>query len=160
MTRNKINAIHYLLLIAKLLWIVPVIILYIHYFFPQNWGFFLVKPREPMINIYRVENGISNNKPLIQNNMSYGIGISRKGRVLFKELSKLINDNKSLLWKPLYEDSLSNVIKYGNFIFIPGNSHFYKGKFLITKAEQLPDSSIKSGAGFNPSRQYILGEIR
>jgi len=113
-----------------------------------------------MINIYRVENGIANNKPLIQNNMSYGIGISRKGRVLFKELAKLINDNKNLSWKPLDEDSLSNVIKYGNFIFISGNSHFYKGKFLITKAEQLSDSSIKSGAGFNPARQYILGEIR
>jgi len=157
MTRDKIT-IRSVLLFAKLLLIVPVIILYIHYFFPQNWGFFIVKPREPLYNIYRVENGNADHRSIIKNNMSYGIGISREGRILYRELSKLIKDNSNLLWKPYDADSISRLIKNGNFILLSGEPHFFKGKFLITKEEQAYSSKNRLRA--IPLSQYILGETR
>ena len=160
MQPNKINFSRNLPLTAKLLLLAPVMILYIHYFLPQNWGFFIKKPNAGMINVYKVDNG-NISGPFIQNNMSYGMGVSRKGRVLYKELSILINDHKNLVWQFLDKDSLSQLIRNGSYILIPRNTNkFYKGKYLITRAEQLSDSAIKSGTAFIPTPQYALAEIR
>ena len=67
--------------IIKLPVIVVVVILYIHYFLPQNWGYFAMKPAKTFFNVYRVHDGIVQKKPLIPNNMSFGMGVSRNGRV-------------------------------------------------------------------------------
>ncbi len=71
---------------TKISVILVVASLYIHYFLPQNWGYFVKKPAQSFFNVYRVHNGAIQNSALIDNNMSYGIGISRKGRVYYKEL--------------------------------------------------------------------------
>ncbi len=161
MLRNKINSAGQLLLIAKLLFIVPVIILYIHYFFHQNWGFFIVKPHGPTINIYQVNDERINKEPLIKNNTGYGVGMSRKGRILYHEFSRLINDRKNLLWKHLNKDSLLQIIKTENFTVIyTNNSLLDKGKLLITKEELLPGLSMKSVATSVAPLQYTLAEIR
>jgi hypothetical protein len=147
--------------IIKLFITVGVIILYIHYFFPQSWGFYTLEPKQPLYNIYIVHNGILNEKQLIRNNLSYGMGISMKGRILFSELYMII-DNKNLLWRPLIEDSLNYIIKHGNYISISTGNEYsaFKGNFLITKTVRPSYSDLKNGKKFYSSKYYILTNIR
>src|SRR4026207_1972933 len=86
----------YISAVIKLTVIVGVVILYIHYFLPQNWGYFVTKPVQTFFNVYRVHNQTVQNSPLIPNNMSFGMGISRKGRVYYKELIKIVNHNRHI----------------------------------------------------------------
>ena len=92
MTQQGINSINFAIRIGKILLILPVIILYIHYFFPQRWGFFILKPRSAGINIYPIHDGKAIKDKGIRNNVSYGLGISRQGRFYYKELSRLIDE--------------------------------------------------------------------
>src|SRR5688572_30188575 len=115
--------------------IVGVVILYIHYFLPQSWGYFVVKPVQTFFNVYGVHHGIVQTTPLIPNNMSFGMGISRKGRVYYKELIKILNDNKHIPWKSLPEGefSLLSLADYDT-LYIDNAKRFFTGKMLITSS--------------------------
>src|SRR5258706_14218158 len=90
----------------KLSVVMVVVILYIHYFFPQSWGFYTIESKQPLYNIYMVHSGIADKEPFLKNNLSYGMGISLKGRMLYNEIYNIV-DNNNLPWKPLIEDSLN-----------------------------------------------------
>lgn len=159
MSKNE-NTKNFARRIGKLLLLLPVIILYLHYFFPQRWGFFILKPRSAGLNIYQVLDGKIVSTSILHNNVSYGLGISRKGRFLYKELSRLIDENKNLSWKPLHDspltfvaDSTYTIISYRTYGFEPG-------KYLITKTQAIADSSILKSKEIIPVMQYSLAEIR
>ena len=144
--------------IIKLPVIVVVVILYIHYFLPQNWGYFAMKPAQTFFNVYRVHNGVVQNGPLIPNNMSFGMGISRKGRVYAKELIKILNYNKHIPWKPLYEGSFSFLSQDMDYdtLYIDNAKSFFTGKLLITISERLSDTMILKHKSIPVAKQYIL----
>lgn len=158
MTRKKIIR-KDLLQIVKILLILPVIILYIHYFFPQRWGFFILKPRSAGINIYPIHDGKAIKNQGIGNNMSYGLGISRKGRYYYKELSRLIDDNKNLSWRPLADSQTTFMNE--PYIVIPSAMYGFKpGQYLITQMQKVSDSFIKNSNKIIPAKQYSLADIR
>ena len=160
MTQQGINSINFAIRIGKILLILPVIILYIHYFFPQRWGFFILKPRSAGLNIYPIHAGKAENNSIVHNNMSYGIGISRKGRYLYKELSRLIDENKSLSWQP-FPDSQTIPVNGSTYTQIPLNRYgFEPGKYLLTKTQTVPDSFLINNKKIISARQYSLAEIR
>jgi hypothetical protein len=99
--------------IIKLLLTVMVVILYIHYFFPQSWGFYTIEPKQPLYDIYVIHDGMADKKSLIKNNISYGMGISIKGKILFNELYGIVN--KNLPWKQLIEDSLNYITTHETY---------------------------------------------
>src|SRR5450432_191959 len=117
--------------ISRFLLIAMVVILYIHYFFPQSWGFFTIPPRQPLIDAYVVRNGVADKKRFFTNNMNYGMGICRKGIVIYTALIKLIRQNKNLVWEPLHDDSLLYLTKHGRYVsvFTGDPQGIYKGKF-------------------------------
>ena len=94
MIDKNIISVKFLSAVTKLSITACTVILYLHYFIPQSWGFFTIEPIQPLLNAYTVHNGVINNKSLIANNMSYGMGISRKGIILFNGLVKLIEDTE------------------------------------------------------------------
>ena len=108
-----------------------------------------------------VHNGIADKERFLKNNLSYGMGISLKGRMIYKELYNII-DNKNVSWKPLIEDSLNYITQYGNYILLSRSSEYYalRGNFLITKTDRPSYLMLKSGEQFHPSKQYILVDIR
>src|SRR5258706_10192000 len=110
--------------IIKLSLVVMVVVLYIHYFFRQSWGFYTIESKQPLYNIYMVHNGIADKERFLKNNLSYGMGISLKGRMIYKELYNII-DNKNVSWKPLIEDSLNYITQYGNYILLSRSSEYY-----------------------------------
>ena len=138
------------------------VIVYIHYFYHQSWGYFTIDPKQPLINIYAVNDGALSNEPVIKNNMSYGMGISRKGIILYNELAKLISTNKNLVWKKLNEDSLLYIVKSGKDIGLISNDDLSigKGRFILTKTERVPFQTIKGGKKFIPAQYYTLTDIR
>lgn len=108
-----------------------------------------------------VHNGIADKEPFLKNNMSYGMGISLKGKILYNELYRITN-NKNLPWKLLIEDSLNYITQHENYILISTGSEYatFRGNFLITKTERPSYLILKNGEGFHPSKQYILAGIR
>ena len=145
----------------KLFVIALVAILYIHYFIPQSWGFYTIEPRQPLYNIYIIRNGIADKTALIKNNISYGMGISLKGKMLYTELYSIIG-NKGLVWKPLIDDSLDYITQHGNYTLISSAIGLtaFKGKFLVTKTNRPSYLMLKKGEWFNSLRQYVLADIR
>jgi hypothetical protein len=154
---NRKNSVQSLLLFFKLALLAPVIIFYFHYFFPQNWGFFTVKPSQPMLRIYEVSGGIIH--PMY-NNMSYGMGISRKGRITYHQLSTLSKRNINLTWRTFSTDSILHTNSLHNFDLIPvGKKLSIKGKYIIVK-EQLSKSSLNSKTLQTVPLEYTVAEIR
>jgi len=136
------------------------VVLYIHYFIPQSWGFYTIEANVPLYNIYKVHNGIADKTTLIKNNMSFGMGMSRKGKILFDELYKIIN--KDLPWKSLNEDSISYITHNNKYTLIPNPSKdgTLNGNFLITKTDRPSYLNLKNDEKFHPAKQYILVDIR
>jgi len=139
-----------------------VVVLYIHYFFPQSWGYFTIEPRQPIINVYAVRGGTVSTTSFIATNMSYGMGVSRKGKILFNELRRLLNANKNMAWKPLNKASISSITQRENYnIITTGNkSNLFYGKFLIIKSDRPSGTILKNHRKFIPKEQYILAEIK
>lgn len=159
MIAKKIIPLKFFSAIIKLFITSVVVILYIHYFLPQNWPFYTAEPNIPLYNIYRVQNGIADKSPLIKNNMSYGMGISRKGKILLTELYSII-ENNDLPWKLLNQDSL--IIQHNNYIVLEraGENATFRGNFLITKTNRPSYLNLVSGELFLPAKRYILADIR
>lgn len=154
---NRITSNKSFLFWVKLALLALVLIFYFHYFFPQNWGFFTVKPIQPMLKIYEVHDGII--QPM-HNNMSYGLGISRKGRITYHQLSTLSKRNINLTWRTFTPDSLSGNA-FHNFSLINGGKKLsIKGKFIIIKEEQLFNPSLNFKTLQSLPREYTLAEIR
>ncbi len=86
------------------------------------------------------------------------MGISRKGRVYYKELIKLLNNNKHIVWKPLHEGSLSFIVQNMNYdtVYIDNAKSFLTGKLLITHIERPSDSMILNDKLLPEGKQYIL----
>lgn len=147
--------------ITRLLAVAMVVVLYIHYFFPQSWGFYTIESNIPLYNIYPVHNGIADKSPLIKNNMSYGMGISMKGKILYNELYSIIN-NKNLPWKILKADSLNNIARDGGYIVISTGTenNIFSGKFLITKTGRPTYLTLTHSENIHALKQYILADIR
>ena len=145
----------------KLLMVTMVVILYIHYFIPQSWGFYTVEPKQSLFNIYTVHNKIVDKKSLIKNNLSYGMGVSRKGVSLYHQLQKIISNN-NITWKLLNNDSLNYIIQQGKFATLAKatKGDAFEGFFLITKTSRPSYSDLKSGKRFQPLTQYVLADIR
>lgn len=147
-------------IIIKLSLTAMVVILYIHYFIPQSWGFFTLESKQPLYNIYTVHNGVADKKPFLKNNFGYGMGISMKGKIIYSELYNIIN--KNLVWKPLIEDSINYITQHGNYIILSTVSEYaaLRGNFLITKADRPSYIMIKSGRKLHLQKQYVLVDIR
>ena len=93
--------------------------------------------------------------------MSYGMGVSLKGKILYSELYKIIKNN-TLPWKPLIEDSLNYITRYENYILISTDSEYgsFKGNYIITKTERPSYLMLKNGKQLHPVTQYVLADIR
>ena len=149
-------------LVIKIFITASTVILYIHYFHRQSWGYFTINPKHPLINIYAVNEGTLSNKPILKNNMSYGMGISRKGLILYSELIKIISTDKNLVWKKLNKDSLLSIVKTGRDVGLINYDDLGigKGRFLLIKTERTPFQTIKAKEKFVPSEYYTLTDIR
>jgi len=147
---------------VKILVTVLIVIAYFHYFRHQSWGYFTIDPKGPLINIYAVNEGILSNGPVIKNNMSYGMGISRKGIFLYNELANIILTNKNLVWKKLNEDSLSFIVTAAKDVGLINHDDLKvgKGRFLITTTERVPFQTINAKKKFIPAAFYTITDIR
>lgn len=130
---------------VKMLITALTLIIYFHYFNHQSWGYFTINPKQPLINIYTVSRGGTVSKdPALKNNMSYGMGISRKGIFLYNKLADIIAGDKDLVWKKWNQDSLLSLAKTANNIPVINYSDFNigRGRFIITKTGRIPFDAI------------------
>ena len=148
--------------ILKLLPVAAVCFLYVHYFIPQSFGYFTTDPRKPLINIYKVNNGIAEKQPVILNNLNYGMGISRKGRVLFNSSKRLAGIAKNLQWKILPVDSINFITQNGDYIplHIPQEKKFFSGKILVTSRNQPRGVTSSQQGGIDTNTRYVLIDIK
>jgi hypothetical protein len=161
MNNNSFLSLKFFSSLVKLFITAAVIVLYLHYFIPQSWGFYTIDSNIQLYSIYEVHNGIADKVPLIKNNMSYGMGMSRKGKVLFDELYIIIS-NRDLPWKRLNKDSLGYITQHENHISLYNfnKESALRGIYLITKTDRPSYEILKNGQQFIPSEQYILTDIR
>jgi len=160
MGNKRINAFNSFFLFTKLALIVPVIILYIHFFFPQNWGFFTVKPSQPVLKIYEVSDRYIH---LMHNNLSFGMGTSRKGRMIYHQLTTLSKRNINLTWRPFITDSIFQGNTNENFSQVNGGKKLsIKGKFILIKEDQVLEPSLPLNPTTLPviPQEYSMVEIR
>jgi hypothetical protein len=160
MAKNNFISFKFFKTLIKIGVTTAVVILYIHYFFPQSWGFYTVEAKHPLYNIYKIYNGVVDKEPYLKNNMSYGMGISQKGRVIYNEVYSIID--KNLPWRPVIEDSIDYEIKHEKYSKISTGSEYAAlvGKFLITRADRPSYLILKGAKKFHPSKKYILVDIR
>jgi len=150
-------------IITKLLLTVIVVILYIHYFFPQTWGYFTKEPLQPLITVYKIDSSVTGKEPFLMNNMSYGMGVSRKGKILFNQLMKLLNTDKNFKWLPFNDDSLSYITQHGNYtlaLIDNNDNNIIPGKFVVIKTDRPTSAILKNQEKFVPRKQYTLADIR
>lgn len=146
--------------IVRIVSIATVIVAFFHYFIPQSWGFYTIQANHPIYNIYTINNGVVEKDPVLKNNFTYGMGISKKGKILYGELYSIIN--KKIEWKFLNEDSLNFLIHYGEYGNIPADHEYpdFKGDFLIIKTARPHYLDLKNKEHLHSSRQYVLAHIR
>jgi hypothetical protein len=146
----------------KILITVFTLVVYLHYFRHQSWGYFTIDPKTPLINIYSINEGTLSKEPVLKNNMSYGMGLSRKGIFLYNNLAKIITTNKNLAWKKLNEDSLPSIVKSDKDVSVIANDdlNIGRGRFLLTKTDRVPFQTIKATKEFIPAAYYTLTDIR
>lgn len=160
MTNKKINVSKRLIVAFKLVLSSAVLVLYLHYFLPQNWGYFVTKPSSVFYNVYRIDKGIAQSTPLINNNMNFGMGISRRGRLLYKTLIETIASSKNVVWKPLPKPQNSFLLPDSfDTIYIDKEKNFFTGPVLITSSVWPSDSTIQSKKPIQVVQQYILAFI-
>lgn len=160
MINKKINASKRLIIAFKLVLSSAVLVLYFHYFLPQNWGYFVTKPSPAFYNVYRIDKGIAQSTPLINNNMSFGMGVSRRGRLLYKTLVETIVYNKNVVWKPLPKTQKSFLFPNSfDTIYMDKEKNFFTGPLLITSSVWPSDSTIRSKKPIQMAQQYILAFI-
>jgi Sporulation delaying protein SdpA len=140
---------------------IATVLVYFHYFRHQSWGYFTIDPRQPLINIYAVNGDTLSKEPVIKNNASYGMGISRKGIIWYNELANVVANNKNLPWKKLDKDSVSHIVTTGGDVGLTGYNDLGvgKGRFLLTKTERAPFESAEKKK-FIPVEYYTLTDIR
>ncbi len=163
MSNKKANGVQDVLLALKMLITVLTVIIYFHYFNHQSWGYFTIDPKQPLINIYAVsKQGIVSKDPVLKNNMSYGMGISRKGIFLYNKLADIIASNKNLVWKKLSLDSLSCAARNVNNIPVINynDCNIGKGRFVITKTDREPFQITGTKQKFLPAMVYAITDIR
>ena len=144
--------------------LVTVLTLFInwHYFRHQSWGYFTIDPKQPLINIYAVSTtGVLSRDPVLKNNMSYGMGVSREGIFLYNKLADVIASNKSLVWKKLNGDSLSFLVNTDRDIgtINYNDCNIGRGRFVITKTDRQRFGAIGKKNDF-PVIYYSLTDIR
>lgn len=160
MINKKINVSKRLIVAFKLVLSSAVLVLYLHYFLPQNWGYFVTKPSPVFYNVYRVDKGIAQSTSLINNNMSFGMGISRRGRLLYKTLIETIANNKSVVWKPLPKAPNSFLLPDSfDTIYVDKEKNYFTGPLLIISSVWPSDSTIRSKKPIRMAQQYILAFI-
>lgn len=162
MSNKKIHYLKISFLVIKIFITAATVTLYIHYFHRQSWGYFTINAKDPLINIYAADDGTLSDKSILKNNMSYGMGISRKGLILYSQLIKIISTDKNLVWKKLNKDSLLSIVKTGEDIGLINYDDLSigKGRFLLTKTERIPFQTVKTKKKFIPSEYYTLTDIR
>jgi len=133
--------------------------LYLHYFSHQSWGYFTVEPRQPLFNIYTLNKNVPG-KTVIKNNASYGMGVSRKGIILFNELSEIISRNKNLVWKKYKGDSLQHIDMNDVSIVNYDDLRVGRGVFFITRTERATFTAIRNNTNFIPESYYALVDIK
>lgn len=148
--------------ISRFVVIAVIVVLYIHYFYPQSWGFFTIKPNQPVIDAYVIHDGVADKEKFFSNNMNYGMGICRKGIVLYTALRKLIDKNKKgLEWITLNEDSIAYITQHGIYTSLNSDAGgIYKGRFLFIKTERPFESAIINREKFPAVKKYILADVR
>ncbi len=147
--------------ISRFFVIAVIVVLYIHYFYPQSWGFFTIKPKQPIIDAYIIHDGVADTERFFSNNMNYGMGICRKGIVLYTALRRLIDKNKNLEWKTLKEDSITYISQHGTYTSILCDADsIYKGRFLFIKTERPSDTTIINHEKVVAVKKYILADVR
>ena len=145
--------------VAQVVVIALMAFLYIHYFSYQSWGYFTIEPRQPLFNIYALDKNVPG-KMVIKNNASYGMGLSRKGIILFNELSQIISTDKNLVWKKYQGDSLQHLDMSDVSIINYDNLRVGRGIFLITKTERATFEVIRNNWNFIPESYYALINIK
>lgn len=108
--------------------------------FPEGWSFFTRNPREPLLEVYKIDNGKLISMPLSNSSMINSFGFSRKSRVKGFEASTIISEIPSNLWK---ENKGNNYIKDINDNFVnvkykKSNHYFNKGKYLFVLKDPIP----------------------
>lgn len=108
--------------------------------FPQGWGFFTKSPREPMLEVYRVDQ--RNNMELVtlkNQSSSNFFGLSRRGRMIGYESSMIASQISQNLWK---DEIMKNKFKLPKDTIIQikkgDGKYFQRGIYLLVSYKIIP----------------------
>jgi antimicrobial peptide system SdpA family protein len=105
---------------------------------PEGWGFFTRNPREPIVELYKIERERIV-KITIQNGSSQNFwGISRKSRKIGMEMSMIAVLIKSESWYGGKGNFRLNIPKSSYIIKKPKLVYFLSGEYLVVSTDVIP----------------------
>jgi antimicrobial peptide system SdpA family protein len=124
--------------------------------FPEGWGFFTKNPRDPLLDVYKVEDSTLVNVTIRNQSFKNKLGFSRKSRILGYESSVLANEINAKSWSKdkmknlhdLKEDTVYNIRN-------KNNRHLNKGKYLLMSYKMIPFAWSKSKQELNNPISYV-----
>ncbi|PWW20129.1 SdpA family antimicrobial peptide system protein [Chryseobacterium sp. AG844] len=108
--------------------------------FPEGWSFFTRDPREPLLEVYKIENNKLLYIPLSNSSKENWFGFSRKSRVQGYEASIIVSEAPSKLW---IENTGNNYENHINDVAFSvkskrSNNYFKKGLYLFILKKPIP----------------------
>lgn len=129
---------------------------------PQGWGFFTKNPRDPLLEVYKVEKGGIITKVTLHN-LSYknDFGLSRKARMIGYESAQITNAVPASYWKKNTFSHLNDLDRKNIFLYTPKtkSKYFTNGLYLFMTYKTIPFAWAKKNQENNNPITYTFVSI-
>lgn len=104
----------------------------------QGWGFFTRSPREPMVDIYKIDHGVLSKISSKNSTLSNILGFSRKSRKIGMEISTVLMKTKKEKWNVVDAPSSFKIPESISKIDFTDLYFLTPGDYLLVKKTMIP----------------------
>ncbi|ASE63002.1 MULTISPECIES: SdpA family antimicrobial peptide system protein [Chryseobacterium] len=129
---------------------------------PQGWGFFTKNPRDPLLEVYKVERNGTIIKVTLHNlSFNNDLGLSRRARMIGYESAQITNSIPANYWKKDIYSNLNRLSKNNIYLYNTKakSKHFNDGLYLFITYKTVPFAWAKQHQEGNNPINYTFVNI-
>jgi antimicrobial peptide system SdpA family protein len=113
---------------------------YVSTFFPEGWGFFTKNPRDPQLEVYKIEDEIAKKINMSNHSAFNFFGLSRKARVIGYESSMIASEIDKKKWKSNQTEKITYFVNDSSIIVSrkKGFKFLIPGDYILKMFEPIP----------------------